>query len=122
MSKALAIGILCAGAAAAAYLTVKKDGQSLASSVGGAVVSGLSDFTAGAVEAAKEAAKDTALGQGVTDILNHHDAMSFWETVYWEGLSHDKTWDGLEDRSVANSALNGLTWGAWGSGWFGLFD
>ncbi|MDR0735427.1 MAG: hypothetical protein LBF51_01115 [Zoogloeaceae bacterium] len=112
----LALGILAAGAAAAAYLSIKRDGQTFAASVGGAVVDSITDFASGAIEAAK----NTTIGQGMTDIVNHHESMSLLEMAYWDGLSYDKTWQG-EDRSMANSFMNGMTWGAWGAGWFGLF-
>ncbi|MDR0674560.1 MAG: hypothetical protein LBF93_13120 [Zoogloeaceae bacterium] len=112
-----ALGIVAIGAAAALYVSVRKPGQSLASSVGGAVVGGVSDVVSGAFEAAK----DTALGQGVTDIVNHHEAMSLWDSFYWGSLSADDTWDG-EERSGFNAYLNAMTLGTWGAGWFGLFD
>jgi hypothetical protein len=112
-----ALGILAAGALAAAYLAVKKPGQSLASSVASGAVNVISD----AISGAADALKDTSLGQGVTDIVNHHDAMTIGETLYYHGLSNDDTWQG-EERSAANAALNEITFGAWGAGWFGLFD
>jgi hypothetical protein len=112
-----AAGLLLVAGGAAVYAIVKKPGKGFVGSFADMTAGAALDALTGVYDAVVDRVKDTDIYYNLT----YDNPMTFTEMLYYDGLWHDATWQG-EERSMINSALNGLTWGAWKKGWFGWFD